>query len=71
MGIFGKTEPEIVNVLERPLRCVVCGHDRFYPRTAQLHSGVASFFDVELLGPTCTCVVCGACGYVHWVLATD
>lgn len=71
MRIFGKIEPETVNVLGRPLQCVVCSNDRFYPRKAQLHSGVASFFNIEWIGPTCTCVVCSACGYVHWFLPTD
>jgi hypothetical protein len=28
----------------------------------------ASFFNLEWTSPTCTCLVCSACGYVHWFL---
>jgi hypothetical protein len=66
--VFGKDEPETVLVRGRPLRCLVCQHDAFYQRKAQLHSGIATFFQLEWSSPTCVCVVCSACGYVHWFL---
>lgn len=68
MGIFGQDEPEGVTVLDRPLRCLACGNGTFYKRKAQLHSGIATFFGLEWTAPTCTCVVCSACGHVHWFL---
>jgi hypothetical protein len=68
MSIFGKEEPEVVTVLDKPLRCQVCSADRFYTRKAQLHGAVASFFDLEWTGPSCTCVICSRCSYVHWFL---
>ena len=67
MPIFGKEEePQTVNVLDRPLRCVVCQHDTFYRRKAQLHSRFATIFDAEWTGPNCDCLVCSQCEYVHW-----
>jgi hypothetical protein len=33
MGLFGKSEPETVDVNDKPLRCQVCGHDTFWKRT--------------------------------------
>jgi hypothetical protein len=66
MGIFGKEEPEAVDVHGRPLRCLVCANQTFYQRRAQLHSAVATFFDLEWTGTTCVCVICSECGHVHW-----
>lgn len=66
MGLFGKSEPEAVTVLDAPFRCQVCRHDTFWRKHAQLHAGVATFFNLEWAAPTCTCVICSRCGYVHW-----
>jgi len=67
MGLF-KDEPEPVEVLGKPLRCQVCGNDGFYQREAQLHTAGLTFFKLEWASPTCSCVVCSMCGYVHWFL---
>jgi uncharacterized protein len=66
MGLFGKGEPEAVQVHDRPLRCQVCGNDTFWRRSAQLHSGIATFFNLEWASPSCDCVICSACGYIPW-----
>ena len=66
MPIFGKEEPQVVDVHERPLRCLVCDHNTFYRRQAQMHGRLASMFNVEWVAPTCDCIVCSQCGYVHW-----
>jgi predicted nucleic-acid-binding Zn-ribbon protein len=58
--------PQTVDVHGQPLRCVVCQHDTFVSRRAQLHGGVATFFNMEWAARTCTCVICSRCGYVHW-----
>ena len=68
MSIFGKSEPETITVNQRQLRCLVCKHETFYQRTAQLHGGVATFFQLEWASPTATCIVCSECGYIHWFL---
>jgi len=62
MGIFSKDEPEIVEIRGRPFRCLACENDTFYQRRAQLHSGVATFFNLEWTSPTCVCVICSAWG---------
>ena len=66
MGIFGKEEPEPVIVLDKPPRCQVCEGTAFYTRHAALHGAAASFFNVEWASPSCTCVICSNCGYIHW-----
>jgi hypothetical protein len=71
MGIFGKDEPEAVSVRGKPLRCLACQHDLFFQRRAQLHSGVATFFNIEWASPSCVCVICSECGHVHWFLPQD
>jgi predicted nucleic-acid-binding Zn-ribbon protein len=68
MSIFGKSEPETVEVNGKSLRCVVCGNDTFHSREAQLHGAVATFFDIEWTSPTATCYVCADCSYIHWFL---
>ena len=68
MAIFGKEEPEAVTVNGKPLRCVICQHGTFYQRRAQLHGPVATLFNLEWTAPTATCVICSACGHVHWFL---
>ena len=71
MGIFGNDDPEPVEVRGQPMRCVVCQNATFHQRDAQLHGRLVTFFNVEWASPTCTCVICSACGYVHWFLPTS
>lgn len=68
MGLFGKSEPEHVEVKDKPLRCEICKNDTFWPRRAQLHTGLMSFLDLEWTGKTADCMVCANCGYIHWFL---
>jgi hypothetical protein len=68
MGLFGKAEPETMELRGKPFRCQACGHDTFYRQRAQLHSPLATLFGVEWTGNGCTCVICAECGYVHWFL---
>jgi hypothetical protein len=68
MALFGKSEPETATVAGIALKCEICKHTRFWHRNAQLHSGVASFFDLEWTGPNADCFVCARCGYIHWFL---
>ncbi len=68
MGLFGKSDPEPANVAGIQLRCEICKHDQFWHRRAQLHTAVASFFDLEWIQPSADCYVCGRCGYIHWFL---
>jgi predicted nucleic-acid-binding Zn-ribbon protein len=66
MGIFGKEEPEVVEVLDKPLRCQVCDHTTFYSRKAVLPGAVSTFLNLDWTAPSCTTVICSRCGYVHW-----
>ena len=66
MSLFGKGEPETVDVSDRLLRCQVCGNNTFWKRSARLHSGIATFFNLEWASPSCVCVICSSCGYIHW-----
>lgn len=68
MSIFQKKEAESVAVQGKDLRCSICQHTRFWHREAQLHSGVATFFQVEWVSPTAHCYVCEQCGHISWFL---
>ncbi len=68
MGFFDMPEPKEYEVVGLKLRCEICKHEHFWHRRAQLHGAVASFFDIEWIGPNADCFVCGRCGYIHWFL---
>ena len=68
-GAEGSSDPgQAVFVNEQPLICVVCRHEQFRRQRAQLHSAMASFVNLEWLGPTADCYICTRCGYVHWFI---
>ncbi len=71
MGLFGKSEPEQVEVVGLALRCEICKHDRFWQREAQLNTAVATFFDFDRANAKASCHVCANCGYIHWFLPTS
>jgi predicted nucleic-acid-binding Zn-ribbon protein len=68
MGLFDAPEPVNVEVKGNILQCLVCGHQKFWRREAQLHTAAATFFQVEWTNPTALCYVCDNCGYIHWFL---
>lgn len=68
MGLFGKKEPERVEVLGKALRCEICGGQEFWQRAAQLNTSLATFFGFDWANPSATCVICAHCGYIHWFM---
>jgi hypothetical protein len=68
MGWFSKDEAETVEIAGQPLKCLVCGHDRFNQREAQLNTAAATFFNFDWANASGLCVVCDNCGYIHWFL---
>lgn len=68
MGLFGKQDPEQVQVAGLTLHCEICKGDRFWAREAQLNTAVASFFNFDWANATAVCYVCDRCGYIHWFL---
>ena len=65
---FFKTDPIGVEVQGRELKCLVCGHDAFWKREAQLNTAAASFLNFDWTNPSGVCYVCAKCGYIHWFL---
>lgn len=68
MGIFGKSEPEEVQVHGVDLQCEICKNTTFWQRQAQLNTAVATFFNFDWANPSATCLVCSKCGYIHWFM---
>lgn len=50
------------------LVCQVCRDGEFWHQRAQLHSPMASFFNLEFANRTADCAICAKCGYVHWFM---
>lgn len=61
-------QPEPVKVAGQPLRCLICRHEQFRSRNAQLNTASATFFGVDWANASAVCYVCDGCGYVHWFL---
>jgi hypothetical protein len=71
MGLFAKPEPEPYSVAGRELLCVVCDHNLFRVRSAQLNTPLATFFGWDWANESAFCVVCARCGFVHWFLPQE
>ncbi|MES1022890.1 hypothetical protein ABN584_08320 [Gloeocapsa sp. BRSZ] len=52
----------------RRLQCVVCEHDLFWRREAQLNTAIATLFNMDWANKSAICLVCDYCGYIHWFL---
>jgi hypothetical protein len=61
-------EGESLQVKSRQVHCLICGHDRFWCREAQLNTAVATFFGFDWANASGICYVCNDCGYIHWFL---
>lgn len=68
MSLFGEADPIGVEVQGRELKCLVCGHDGFRKREAQLNTRGAAFLNLEWANASGVCYVCAKCGYIHWFL---
>ena len=60
--------PTTVEVVGRPLHCYACEYDRFWQRSAQLNTALATFFNFDWINPSATCCICAQCGHIHWFL---
>ncbi len=69
--MFDKKEPEAAMVKGKALTCAICQHSRFWQRRAQLHTGVATFFNLEWANASAHCYVCEQCGYIYWFLPPE
>lgn len=65
---LSKSDPISVEIQGRDLKCLVCGHDCFHKREAQLNTAAASFLYFDWASPTGVCYGCAKCGYIHWFL---
>gem|GEM_PF-552492 len=68
VNLFQKPETKSYEIQGQSLRCVICQHDEFDRRDAQLHTALATFFNLEWANRSALCLVCERCGYIHWFL---
>jgi len=68
MGLFSKEEATQVSIKGKKLKCVICNHDKFTFRKAQLNTAGLSFLDLDWLNKSARCYVCENCTYIHWFL---
>jgi hypothetical protein len=71
VGLFSTPEPDTVEIAAnggRSLKCLVCGHDRFWQREAQLNTAGMTFLGLDWANASGICVVCANCGFIHWFM---
>jgi transcription elongation factor Elf1 len=59
-------EPETVEVLGKPFRCLACNHDYFYRGKAQLNTMAATLFNLDWANKSATFISCAQCGHMSW-----
>jgi uncharacterized protein YbaR (Trm112 family) len=69
MKLFKKKEPQLVDVLEKPLICPVCRNNLFWTRRAQMNTALTSFFKLDWTDRSAICFVCSKCTHILWFLS--
>lgn len=60
-----------VSIHGYPLYCQVCKCGEFWRHQVQMHTPMATFFNLDFANRIADCAVCANCGYVHWFLPTN
>jgi hypothetical protein len=68
MSLFKKSQPQIIEVRGRELKCPICSNNYFWSRKAQLNSAVTTFFKLDWADRSAVCFVCSECTYIFWFL---
>ena len=68
MKLFGKKEPQAIQIMEKQLSCPICQNQLFWTRKAQLNTSLASFFNLDWANRSAHCFVCSECTYIFWFL---
>ena len=68
-GLEKEFGPVQINGMQ--LACQICRHGEFWHQSAQLHTGLATFFNVEFANRSADCAICARCGYVHWFMPLE
>lgn len=63
---FDDAAAETLEIMGRELKCLICGHDRFMQREAQLNTSLATLFNLDFVNPSGLGAICSQCGYIHW-----
>ena len=66
MGIFDAPEAKPYVILGNQLLCLICKHDKFWNRNAQINTSAMEFMNMGWANESATCFECEKCGYIHW-----
>jgi hypothetical protein len=50
------------------VKCLVCGHDKFYKRAGLLSTAVKTFLGVDWVNPSANYLICERCRFIMWFL---
>ena len=68
MGLFSEKPEKLKLPTGKELACLVCGHDEFFERQAQLNTAGMTFLHLDWLNASGVCQVCARCAFIHWFL---
>ncbi|OEK03605.1 hypothetical protein BFP97_19705 [Roseivirga sp. 4D4] len=71
MGFFSRDKTRTYEVNGTRMKCVVCQHEEFEERQAQLNTQVSTLLGIDWADTEATCLVCDNCDYVHWFLPRE
>jgi hypothetical protein len=63
-----KTDPVRVDLVGKPLKCVLCSHEHFHRRKAHLDTALPGGLHPEWHDQAAWCLVCDQCGHILWFL---
>ena len=66
MGLFEDTPSVLATMDGTPFVCLVCQGGLFEHRQLKMNTGAAEFFGFAWADRSADCMICTACGYVHW-----
>ena len=68
MGLFDAPEPIGVEIKGHELHYIICRHNRFWRRKAQLNKASSTFLSLDWTDASALCYECDNCGYLHWFM---
>jgi hypothetical protein len=51
-----------------PVKCLVCGHDKFYLHEGLLSTAGKTFLNVDWTNPSANCLICERCRFIMWFM---
>lgn len=68
MNVNKESEPNTIAIKGHQLKCPVCGNLYFQSKRVLLNTRLATFFDLDWINRSATCLICSECTHISWFL---